>query len=369
MKSTWNIKPLSEIVDVRDGTHDSPKPVRKGKLLITTKHLKSSYIDFTSAYYISDVDFDLVNKRSKVDQWDILISMIGTVGNLYLEKNPANYAIKNLGLIKTSQNPIISKYIYYYLLSKQGQGLIRERLKGTTQSFLSLSELRGLPIAIPPLEELQAIAEVLSGIDDKIDLLNRQNETLEAMAQTLFRQWFIEEADDSWEEVTLGSFFPIKTGKKDANFSTVDGPYPFFTCSKNAIKAPSYSFDCAAILLAGNGDFNVKRYKGKFEAYQRTYVLSPHEPGLMNALYVIMQWFLEPITSGARGSVINFITKGMIEGFSFKYKPELLSSFALQCDLLFDKVDNNNGQISILTGIRDALLPKLMSGEVRVKLD
>lgn len=113
----------------------------------------------------------------------------------------------------------------------------------------------------------------------------------------------------------------------------------------------------------------MKRYKGKFEAYQRTYVLSPHEPGLMNALYVIIKWFLEPITSGARGSVINFITKGMIEDFSFKYEPELLSSFALQCDNLFDKVDKNHVQISTLVGMRDTLLPKLMSGEVRVKLD
>jgi type I restriction enzyme S subunit len=288
----------------------------------------------------------------------------------FLNHNESGFGSTEFIVLRAITGRTDPHFVYYLATSPAIRELAIKSMTGTSgRQRVQEVVLRNHITTIPPIQEQQVIAEVLSSIDDKIDLLNRQNETLEEMAQTLFRQWFIEEADDSWEEATLGSFFPIKTGKKDANFSTVDGPYPFFTCSKNAIKAPSYSFDCAAILLAGNGDFNVKRYKGKFEAYQRTYVLSPHEPGLMNALYVIIQWFLEPITSGARGSVINFITKGMIEGFSFKYKPELLNSFALQCDLLFDKVDNNTGQILILTGIRDALLPKLMSGEVRVKLD
>jgi type I restriction enzyme S subunit len=118
---------------------------------------------------------------------------------------------------------------------------------------------------------------VLSSLDDKIDLLHRQNKTLEQMAETLFRQWFVEEDGEDWGEGVLGDFFIVKTGKKNSNYGTDDGKYPFFTCSQKSILAPDYSFDGNAILLAGNGDFNIKRYSGKFEAYQRTYVLMPHE--------------------------------------------------------------------------------------------
>ena len=88
-----------------------------------------------------------------------------------------------------------------------------------------------------------------------------------------------------WEKRGLSEIAPILTGKKDANFGTEDGKYLFFTCAQEPIKAPSYSFDCDAVILAGNGDFNVKLYRGKFEAYQRTYVFSPSDSGHLYLLY------------------------------------------------------------------------------------
>ncbi len=386
MKSTWNIKPLSEIVDVRDGTHDSPKPVRKGKLLITTKHLKSSYIDFTSAYYISDVDFDLVNKRSKVYQWDILISMIGTVGNLYLEKNPANYAIKNLGLIKTSQNPKISKYIYYYLLSKQGQGLIRERLKGTTQSFLSLSELRGLPIAVPPLEELQAIAEVLSSIDDKIDLLNRQNETLEAMAQTLFRQWFVEEADDSWEELPITSVAHFLNGLACQKFPPLndsdrlpvlkirdlkDGLSDTSDYASRSVD-PKYIIDRGDVIFSWSASLVVKFWNGD------KCVLNQHLFKVTSELYpkwFYYFWCKHHLTkfiavANAHATTMGHIRRSDLDNAIVIVPDQAeLNRMSSTMDPIIEKLLLNSSQISSLRTTRDTLLPKLMSGEVRVKLD
>ena len=221
---------------------------------------------------------------------------------------------------------------------------------------------------IPPLPEQKAIAAVLSSLDDKIDLLHRQNQTLEAMAQTLFRQWFIEEAREDWKDVMLGDYFPVVTGKKDANFSTDDGLYPFFTCSQTYLKAPNFSFDASAILLAGNGDFNVKRYVGKFEAYQRTYVLIPHETKYFNFLFTLIRFYLDEITEGSQGSVISFITKGMITDFKFKMPLELTDNQLVQFDCIYNKIDKNQKQIQTLTQLRDTLLPKLMSGEVRVEI-
>ena len=142
-------------------------------------------------------------------------------------------------------------FIYYWLRGNtaylQGLG------SGTTFAEISGGVVKEIELSVPSLPEQKAIASVLSSLDDKIDLLHRQNKTLEALAETLFRQWFVEEAQEDWEEVRLGDFFPVITGKKDANFGTDDGEYPFFTCSQLPIKAPDYSFDGAAILLAGNG--------------------------------------------------------------------------------------------------------------------
>ena len=120
-----------------------------------------------------------------------------------------------------------------------------------------------------------------------------------------------------WKETTLGSFFTVKTGKRDANFATTDGQYPFFTCSQSVSRCDEYSFDGEALLLAGNGDFSIKRYSGKFDAYQRTYVLLPHDPEDRDFLFYAMKHYLSRITNGSRGSVISFLTKGMIEDFSF----------------------------------------------------
>ncbi len=268
------------------------------------------------------------------------------------------------------QEPAVAyrKFLFYALSPKLTQGYFLANQNSTTMPAITFAEASVLPILLPPRPEQKAIASVLSSLDDKIDLLRRQNKTLEAMAETLFRQWFVEEADDSWEERKLEDFCPIITGKKDANIATEDGEYPFFTCSQKTLKAPNWSFEGYAILLAGNGDFNVKRYIGKFEAYQRTYVLIPHDKLWFDFLYLYIKHHLSEITRGHRGSVVNFLTKGMIADRIVRLPAydvtEQLNIFAT----IFTKVDNNARQIQTLERLRDTLLPKLMSGEVRVKV-
>jgi Restriction endonuclease S subunits len=265
-------------------------------------------------------------------------------------------------------------YLFYFLANWDFINLATYGEGGTRMPRADWNFLKQIEFPLPPLPEQKAIADVLSGIDDKIELLHRQNKTLEEMAMTLFRQWFIEPTKDGlpegWEEVSLGEFFPVITGKKDANFATDNGLYPFFTCSQKPLKAPSYSFDGNAILLAGNGDFNIKRYRGKFEAYQRTYVLIPYNPEYFNFLYLLMKFYLDDITGSYKGSVINYITKDMIEDFKFSLPKDRTSIIdkLLYFDSIYEKVDANTSQIQTLEKLRDTLLPKLMSGEIRVKI-
>lgn len=262
-------------------------------------------------------------------------------------------------------------FVFYFMANWEFIDTANAGEGGSRMPRADWNFLKNTEWIIPEYTEQKAIAAVLSSLDDKIDLLHRQNKTLEAMAASLFRQWFVEEAKADWEEVMLGEFFPVVTGKKDANYSTDDGEYPFFTCSQTAIKAPSFSFDGAAILLSGNGDFNIKRYIGKFEAYQRTYVLIPFDVKYFSFLFTLMRYYLSDITGGHQGSVINFITKGMITDFAFSMPKNrgLISKKLEQFNEIYEKVDSNTKQIRTLEKLRDTLLPKLMSGEVRVEFN
>ena len=191
MGSEWIEAPASEFCDsVRDGTHDSPKQVESGKLLVTSRHITGNRLDLDSAYRISDEDYDEVNRRSKVDQWDVLFTMIGTVGEPCLVSSVPEFAIKNIGLFK-SKTETRGKYLYYYLCSPEAQHHTASRSRGTTQQYIPLGELRTFPVRYPAREsEMQSITHILGTLDDKIELNRRMNETLEAMAQALFKSWF-----------------------------------------------------------------------------------------------------------------------------------------------------------------------------------
>lgn len=199
------------------------------------------------------------------------------------------------------------------------------------------------------------------------------NDNLQQQAQAIFKAWFVDftetngEIPLTWKQYRLADFLPVITGKKDANVSSAEGKYPFFSCSQDIAWTDDYSFDSSAILVAGNGDFNVKWYNGKFEAYQRTYVLIPHCFRYTAWLYYAIKYNLNTITSAARGSVIKFITKGNLENFMF-YAPidlnncEIIDTFT-KINVAIDVSTQENYRIATL---RDTLLPKLMSGEIDV---
>ena len=176
---------------VFDGTHDTPKSVSKGKLLITSKHISGGTLDVSSAYLISEEDYVSIQKRSAVSQWDILFSMIGSVGEIYLEMNgDVPYAIKNMGVFSCN-NEYKAKWLYYYLRSPAAQSHINRYLNGAVQKFLPLGALRDFPV-IPFNDEKKALVKVLEVLDAKITCNNHINAELEAMAKTLYDYWFVQ---------------------------------------------------------------------------------------------------------------------------------------------------------------------------------
>ena len=113
-------------------------------------------------------------------------------------------------------------------------------------------------------------------------------------------------------KIKVGDITKIKTGKLDANASSVDGKYPLFTCSKEPLRINTYSYDCECVLVAGNGDLNVKYYNGKFDAYQRTYIIENDSDGLlyMPYLYYFLEGYIEELRKQSIGGVIKYIKLG-----------------------------------------------------------
>lgn len=155
---------LGDICDVRDGTHDSPKQTLNGKYLITSKNIRNGTIDYAGSYFISNEDFDKINLRSKVEINDILFTMIGTIGEIGLVKNEPDYAIKNVGLIKTN-NELLSRFLKHYLKSKQVKKYIDNNKSQGSQSFLALGKLRNIPIPILKTQRIEKIVDTLDRFD------------------------------------------------------------------------------------------------------------------------------------------------------------------------------------------------------------
>ena len=278
--------------------------------------------------------------------------------------------------LRPTTDEIIPEYIGYYLRSKKFRGKFMAFSSMTTRASLANDDLLGMEVELPEKAEQIRIATILSRYDSLIENYQKQIKLLEEVAQRLYKEWFVDlrfpghentkivdGVPEGWELKKVGDVTPIKTGKKDANFGTEDGDYPFFTCAQEPIKAPSYSFDTNAVILAGNGDFNVKLYRGKFEAYQRTYVLEPEKVELLYVLYFCISENMNKLATGASGSTIKFLTKGMIESLEIFDPTEIvINSFNKVIEPVQGQKELLQSQIHLLTEARDRLLPKLMNG-------
>ena len=204
-------------ISVRDGTHDTPKQTESGYKLVTGKHIKDGQIDPTDAYYISEQDYIAINERSLVEQWDVLMSMIGTVGEAAVVKNIPNYAIKNVALFKCGGSELKGRWINYYLHSPNAQGHMSGNQKGSSQQFLSLKQLRGMLVPITDELYMQRVIDVLSTYDNLIENNQKQIKLLEEAAQRLYKEWFVDlrfpghettpvvdGVPEGWEQQSLG---------------------------------------------------------------------------------------------------------------------------------------------------------------------
>ena len=190
----WSKKRCQELIDVRDGTHDTPKYVDKGVPLITSKNLKLSGLDFTNVQFISREDHEQIKKRSQVDVGDILFAMIGTIGNPVIVNTNREFSIKNVGLFKMNNSPLNRDFSFFVLQSSIVTKQLDKTLQGGIQKFVSLNVLRNLMIPLPSPAEQESIATMLHNQMAETERLRKsideQLNTIKSLPASLLRQAF-----------------------------------------------------------------------------------------------------------------------------------------------------------------------------------
>lgn len=412
---------------VTDGTHDSPKAVDSGKPLITSKHIKGREIDFETAYNICIEDYDAINKRSQVYQWDVVISMIGEYcGYCYVERSKdINYAIKNVGVFRAG-NQVNAEWLYYYLNSPIGKSYLKKIRGGSSQPYLSLGGLRSLPVLIPESsKEKESIVSVLSTLDSKIELNNRINTELEGMAKLLYDYWFVQfdfpmtkgqakalgnpalegkpykssggkmvfnktlkrEIPEGWIESSIGNSFETHLGgtpsrKKDEYWfpeevnwlSSGEKENMFILQADEHISDEGLQKSAATLLPAGTVILSIVRHIRAsilgVDAATNQSVVGIQETDTLKSCFIYPYLLREiprlmTLRTGAQQPHIN----KKILGESILIVPDdtTVENYTTSASPLFEKIKNNLLQNQQLTELRDWLLPMLMNGQVTIR--
>ena len=387
---------------VTDGTHDSPKPKTIGHYLITSKHLKDNRIDYSSANFISEEDYQKINLRSAVEQYDILFSMIGTIGNIVqVKQKHVDFAVKNMGIFKMGRSELKSTWLYYWLNSGYSKEYINQRLAGSTQSYMTLDSLRRFPVMYPGDKKANLIISVLKSLDDKIEVNRRINDNLEQQAQALFKSWFVDFEpfkDQPFVESELGmiphgwkvgtfldniSIMPGGTPSTSVEEYWNNGIIPFFSpkdvnglyCFETEKKiteeglknCSSHLYPKDTLFITARGTVGKITLTGVPMAMnQSNYALVAKKSIGVYYLYLLAQTLVSVLLKKANGAVFSAITTRDFNEPTIMPPKPILDKFENIVTPIFNKIYQVGNESRRLVELRDTLLPRLMSGELKV---
>ncbi|WP_326931417.1 restriction endonuclease subunit S [Enterococcus avium] len=379
----WEQRKLGDESDVRDGTHDSPKYYDKGYPLVTSKNLKDFGLDLSNVSFISDEDFEVINKRSKVDIGDILFGMIGTIGNPVLVDR-ADFAIKNVALIK-EQKKILNSFLIQILKSPVFDKYIKNENAGGTQKFLSLSKVRDFNFLCPNIDEQNCISAFFKKLDDTIALHQRKLDLLKETKKGFLQKMFPKNGakvpeirfpgfTGDWEERKLGEVVVFLNGRAFKQQELLDsGKY--------------------RVLRVGNFNTNDRWYYSNLELEEDKYAnkgdllylwATSFGPEMWNEERVIYHyhiwklkflskeldkqylytWLLtdkEKIKESTNGTTMVHVTKGGIEQRTFQFPPDIneqqkIGAFFKQLD---DTIALHQRKLDLLKETKKGFLQKM----------
>jgi type I restriction enzyme, S subunit len=391
----WNIYSLNKYIKkdrgicygvVQPGFHDA-----NGIPVIRVNNVRNGRITADDVLKVSP-EIEAKYKRSRLEGNEILITLVGNVGEIaivdpiYKDWNVA----RAVGVLPIDKS-IDRNWLKYWLQSSQVTQYINSHCNTTVQITLNLGDVSNLPILEPSIEEQKRIADILSCLDAKIDNLRQQNETLEEIARSIFKHWFTDfefpnadgkpykssggamvrsdlgDIPEGWRVGKLENVTKISTGKslKRHEFEH-EGIYPVLGANGEMGRTDKFLTESESILTGRVGTLGTVNIN-----YQKAWISDNviiFDPVLNSFYYVYFVLKNTNIKNLNRGSTQPLITQGDLKMVDILMPDiELIKKLEITCRKVFNKKRLNEQQIQTLTKTRDALLPKLMSGQLRVK--
>ncbi|MBL4680691.1 MAG: restriction endonuclease subunit S [Pseudomonadales bacterium] len=391
--SEWRECNLKDVAEIQTGPFGSQlkneQYITGGTPVITVEHINGFRIAEFDYPSVTDEDKERLSKYL-LQSGDIIFTRVGSVDLSAFVKPPQNGWMFSSRMLRVRViQDVDSRFLSYFFQQKRFREYIFNISVGATMPSINTEILKSIPISYPSLPEQKTIAEVLSSLDDKIDLLHRQNKTLEQMAETLFRQWFVEEAREDWEELTIydaidlvgggtpktsileywdGKINWLSGGDITANHKGIIITSEKYITEKGLDKSSTKLLPKYAMVISARGTVGKYCMLSEPMAFsQSNYGIKPRFPNTYFFTYLLVAHSVDELQSAAYGSVFDTITTNTFKGHSVLLpKENVIQDFNCEVTPFFEKILNNSNQIHTLESIRNTLLPKLMSGEVRI---
>ena len=396
--SEWKETTLGEIsLKITDGAHHSPKEFDCGKPMFSVKNMRDQGFDYNGVKTISDEDFvKLVNSGCQPQKDDILIAKDGSVmKHVFRVKGAIDYVLlSSIAIVRPDKSKVNPSYLVYAIKDPSTTDLILNNfVGGSGVPRIVLKDFKKVDLTIPSLDTQKSIASILSSLNDKIDLLHRQNVTLEKMAETLFRQWFVEEAKEEWENCVLEDLCSqINSGGTPSTkietyyngninwYSTkeLNDNYLFESISKitqdGLENSAAKLFPKGTVLIAIYAAPTVGRLGilGNQSAFNQAAcgLIANDKICCKEFIYLYLKNQRNELNAMASGSAQQNLNVGKIKTYPAFIPDDItMNKFKREIIPFFEKIEKNAMQIRTIKALRDTLLPKLMSGEVRVEPD
>ncbi|UOR72075.1 restriction endonuclease subunit S [Helicobacter pylori] len=367
----WQRVRLGDIAHIFDGTHQTPQYTHYGVAFFSVENIVSD----KPSKFISQQDYLTATNQNRPEYNDILLTRIGTIGvSKVVNWNYPFSIYVTLAVIKQSKY-FNSYYLHYFIQSNFFQKELKNNsLLQAIPSKINMNKLKKCEVILPPLNEQNAIANILSALDRYLCALDalilKKEGVKKALSfELLSQRKRLKGFNQAWQRVRLGDICEITTGSLDANEMVHYGKYRFYTCAKGYYFIDKYAFDTEAILISGNGAYvgYVHYYKGKFNAYQRTYVLDNFSEHIIFVKYFLTMFLQSHIQTNRNEGNTPYIVMATLKDFEILLPP--LNEQSAIANILSD-LDNEIASLKNkkrqFENIKKALNHDLMSAKIRV---
>lgn len=365
-----------------------PEMKSEGYAVYEQQHAIYNTRDFR--YFIDENKFAELNRFS-IRANDLIISCSGTVGEVSIinEDDPQGIISQALLTLRPNLDLVKPQFLYYFFKTRNGHNQLLSASHGSVQVNIAKREVvESIPVSIPNIQTQHSIIEILSSLDDKIELNNKINQELENLAQTLFKQWFIDfefpnekgepykssggalvdselgEIPKEWEVSLLSDLLTVKYGKDHKHLA--DGSFPLYGSGgiMRFVEKPLYSEE--SILIPRKGTLSNLFYVVKpFWSVDTMFYTIIHKPIFGKYLFLLIKG-LNLASMNVGSAVPSMTTKVLNEIKIIKPSEEVILSFDSQVSLFFEQMSHNISENQELTNLRDTLLPKLITGELTI---